>query len=235
MRLATFSFAFSSAVEMRIVRSNGRLPVVHLLEDVDGLGRGVVGLEHAAAEDHARGLDLLREADLLLAREQRDRAHLREVHTNRIIDPLGAILGNGFLDRRTSASASSSSLRPPGRLDRALRSMTSRRRSSEHSGIDSDARRSRTRRSFRGSSRLNFKSGLQRRVERLVAAPAHERSSSLSISMSRRSIEQDEQVRRASGRGRPSRSGSVVIQLFIADPSSFPTQIPEADRDRRVT
>ena len=65
---------------------------VHLLQDLHGHLRRVVAGQREPAEAHARGLDLLRQADLLLAREERDRAHLREVHADRVVDPLGALL-----------------------------------------------------------------------------------------------------------------------------------------------
>ena len=45
------------------------------------------------AEDLPGDLDLLGERDFLLAGEQRDLAHLGEVHAHRIVDPLGAGLG----------------------------------------------------------------------------------------------------------------------------------------------
>jgi len=71
----------------------GEFALVDLLEDVAGHRDGVVGFEDAAAEDHARGLDLLGEADLLVAGEEGDRAHLGEVHADGIVDAFGGALG----------------------------------------------------------------------------------------------------------------------------------------------
>jgi hypothetical protein len=73
---------------------------MHVLQDLDGFASRVVALEHLPAEDHARRLDLLRQPDLLFTREQGDRAHLREVHADGIVDALRALLGERLLDRR---------------------------------------------------------------------------------------------------------------------------------------
>ena len=48
------------------------------------------------------GYGLLRQADLLLASQERDGAHLRQVHSDRIIDPLGALFGDGLFHRSLS-------------------------------------------------------------------------------------------------------------------------------------
>ena len=45
--------------------------------------------EHAPAENKTRRFDLLGQPDFLFASEQRNRAHLREVHADGVIDALG--------------------------------------------------------------------------------------------------------------------------------------------------
>jgi len=50
----------------------------------------VIAFEHAAAEDLTGDFDLLRQRDFLLGGEQRNLAHLRQVHAYRIVDALGA-------------------------------------------------------------------------------------------------------------------------------------------------
>ena len=65
-------------------------------EYLDGLLDDVLALEAAATEDDASGLDLLREADFLGTGEQRDRAHLREIHADGVFDALGdRVVGDG--------------------------------------------------------------------------------------------------------------------------------------------
>jgi hypothetical protein len=78
----------------------GKLALVHLLQRVHRLLRGVVGFEHAPPEDHAGRFDLLGETDLLFPGEQRNRAHLREVHADRIVDPLGSAFADRFFKNR---------------------------------------------------------------------------------------------------------------------------------------
>ena len=81
------------AIERKFLR-------VHILQDLHGFARCVIALEHLATEDHARGFDLLGKTDFLFAREQRNRAHLREVHANRIVNALRALLSERLLDGR---------------------------------------------------------------------------------------------------------------------------------------
>ena len=61
----------------------GQVAGVDALERLDDLPQGVIAFEHLAAEALAGDLDLLGEGDFLLALEQRDLAHLREVHAHR--------------------------------------------------------------------------------------------------------------------------------------------------------
>ena len=77
-----------------------QLLCVHVLEDLHRFARGIIALEHLATEDHAGRLDLLRQANFFLAREQGNRAHLREVHADRVVDPLRTLLGERLLDGR---------------------------------------------------------------------------------------------------------------------------------------
>ena len=70
----------------------GQLAVVDLLEDVDDQAEGVVALQDLAAEPLAGDLDLLGQADLLVAGEQGDLAHLRQVHPDRVVDPPGDLV-----------------------------------------------------------------------------------------------------------------------------------------------
>ncbi len=70
-----------------------QIAVVDLLQNLHRALKAVVAFEHLAAENLARDLDLLRQRDFLLAGEQGDFAHLREIHPHRIVDPLGRSLG----------------------------------------------------------------------------------------------------------------------------------------------
>ena len=70
-----------------------QIAVVDLLEDLDRALKAVVDLQHLRAENLAGDFDLLGQRDFLLAGEQRDLAHLREVHPHRIVDALGRCLG----------------------------------------------------------------------------------------------------------------------------------------------
>ncbi len=75
----------------------GEVPIIDLLEDLDGALKAVVALEHLGPEDLAGDFDLLGQGDFLLAGEQGDLAHLGQVHPDRVIDPLGGRLGElGF-------------------------------------------------------------------------------------------------------------------------------------------
>ena len=70
---------------------------VDALERLDDLAQGVVALQHLAAEAAAGDLDLLGQGDFLLAVEQRDLAHLGEVHAHRVVD--AAAVAVGVLER----------------------------------------------------------------------------------------------------------------------------------------
>src|SRR5262245_18944185 len=66
----------------------GQLAAQHLLERLER-GRHAQPRAHGLlAEALARDLDRLRQEDLLVACEQRDLAHLREVHAHRVVDAL---------------------------------------------------------------------------------------------------------------------------------------------------
>jgi hypothetical protein len=77
----------------------GQLAAVDLLEDVDDQAQRVVALQDLAPEPLAGDLDLLGQADLLVAGQQRDLAHLRQVHADRVVDAPGdlvEVLGGEF-------------------------------------------------------------------------------------------------------------------------------------------
>lgn len=77
----------------------GKFARVDLLEGFDGLGDDVVAFEAAASEDHAGGFDLFREANFLFTGEQWDGAHLREVHSDGVVDASAAgLFGDGFFE-----------------------------------------------------------------------------------------------------------------------------------------
>ena len=73
---------------------------MHIAKDLHRLVGGVVALEHLAAENHARGFDLLGKTNFLFARQQWDRAHLREVHANRVVNALRALFGERLFNSR---------------------------------------------------------------------------------------------------------------------------------------
>ena len=64
-----------------------QLALVDLLQDIDDQGQGEVAFEDLAAEPLAGDLDLLGQADLLVAGQERDLAHLGQVHPDRVVDP----------------------------------------------------------------------------------------------------------------------------------------------------
>jgi len=72
-----------------------QLPGHDPLEGVEHGAEGVVALQHLAAEAAAGDLDLAGEVHLLLAVEQRNLAHLGEVHPHRVVDvpaiPVGVL------------------------------------------------------------------------------------------------------------------------------------------------
>ncbi len=73
--------------------------IVDLLEQLHRIAGTIVTLEHLAPERHAGDLDLPGQRDLILARQQRDLAHLRQVHADRIIDAAGGLsLGQLLLE-----------------------------------------------------------------------------------------------------------------------------------------
>ena len=76
-------------VETLSVRSNASRPALDVLDDLHALLDGETGGHDQRAEVAPRHLDLPRKVDLLLARQQRDLAHLREVHAHRVVDALG--------------------------------------------------------------------------------------------------------------------------------------------------
>ena len=69
-----------------------QIAVVHLLKNFHRRLKAVIALQHLGAENLAGDLDLLGQGDFLLARQQGDFAHLRQVHPHRIVDPLGRSL-----------------------------------------------------------------------------------------------------------------------------------------------
>ena len=86
MRWRILSLSRFSVSDTLIVRSNGRSPVCDPLEHLDHVAQGIIAFEHLAAEALAGDFDLLGQGDFLLAGEQRDFAHLGEVHAHRIVD-----------------------------------------------------------------------------------------------------------------------------------------------------
>ncbi len=73
-------------------------PGRHLAKGLHRLRGAVVALQHALAEVHAGELDLLGERDLLRPGEQRDLAHLGEVHADGIVNAARAGLFNGLFE-----------------------------------------------------------------------------------------------------------------------------------------
>ena len=71
----------------------GEIAVIDLLEDFHGRLEAVIALQYLGAEDFAGDFDLLRQGDFLLAGEQGNFAHLREIHAHRIVDALGGCFG----------------------------------------------------------------------------------------------------------------------------------------------
>ena len=64
----------------------GQVAGVDPFERVDDVTEGPIALQHLAAEALAGDLDLLGQGDFLIAVEQWDFAHLRQVHADRIVD-----------------------------------------------------------------------------------------------------------------------------------------------------
>ena len=70
---------FDRAVERHLADAD-------LLENVDRRHERKVGIQQRPAKAAARDLDLLGQRNFLMPREQRDLAHLRQVHADRVID-----------------------------------------------------------------------------------------------------------------------------------------------------
>ncbi len=80
----------------------GELALVDLLEDIDDQGQREVALQHLATEPLAGDLDPLGQVDFLVAGQERNLAHLGQIHADRVVDAprdLVEILGGelGFL------------------------------------------------------------------------------------------------------------------------------------------
>ncbi len=58
------------------------------IEGLDNLGQGVIAFEDAAAKPLARDFDFLGQLDFFLTGQQGDRAHLGQVHADRVVDAL---------------------------------------------------------------------------------------------------------------------------------------------------
>ncbi len=71
----------------------GKLAVVDPAEHPHRLLHHVVAFEQLAAELRPGDLDLLGQGDFLLPREQRDFAHLRQVHPHRVVRPRFRLVG----------------------------------------------------------------------------------------------------------------------------------------------
>ena len=69
-----------------------------LVQYVNGKVQRVVAFQNFAAEFPPRDLDALGERDFLFALEQRNLAHLRKVHADRIVGPFGGIFAFGGAD-----------------------------------------------------------------------------------------------------------------------------------------
>ena len=63
-----------------------QVPGVDALQGLEDVPQGVVALQHLAAEAAAGDFDLLGQRDFLLAGQERDFAHLGEVHADRVVD-----------------------------------------------------------------------------------------------------------------------------------------------------
>jgi hypothetical protein len=83
-----------------MMRAVFRFVGIRLLQNLDGRVEAVVGFQDLAAEDLAGDFDLLGEADFFFAGQERDLAHLGEIHSDRVVDALGSgfcqFLGKGF-------------------------------------------------------------------------------------------------------------------------------------------
>ncbi len=67
-----------------------KVAVINLLQNIDRSLDAVIAFKHPAAENLACDFNLLRKVNFLLAGEQGDFAHLRQIHANRIVDALVA-------------------------------------------------------------------------------------------------------------------------------------------------
>ena len=78
------------------MRSNGSSPACTRLQHLDGQLNHVVAFQQATAKPGPGDFDLLGQRDFLLPGEQRNLAHLRQVHPHRIVGPRFAFfLGDG--------------------------------------------------------------------------------------------------------------------------------------------
>jgi hypothetical protein len=75
----------------------GQLAAMHPREHAEGLLADILALQQLGPEPGAGGFDLPREMDLLRPGEERDLAHLREVHADGIVRPVLDLLGENFL------------------------------------------------------------------------------------------------------------------------------------------
>ena len=106
------SFSSRSVTETCTVRSKGNSPVIDPPQHLDGVLNDVVAFQQLAAEPGPRDLDLLGQGDFLLPREQRDLAHLRQIHAHRVVRPRLAdrrLPPAGGLPASVPASSSASS------------------------------------------------------------------------------------------------------------------------------
>ena len=79
----------------------GKFAAVDALERLDDAAQGEIAFEDFAAEAAAGDFDLFGEVDFLVAAEQRDFAHLRQVHADRVVDLLAvAVVAEKRVRRR---------------------------------------------------------------------------------------------------------------------------------------
>ncbi len=94
MRQAAENLVLLQAISHRDLHGavERQFAAVHALEDLHSDLDYVVAFEQLATELGPRHLDLFRQGNFLLPREQRDFAHLRQIHPHRIIRPAFNIL-----------------------------------------------------------------------------------------------------------------------------------------------
>jgi hypothetical protein len=76
------------------VRSNGSSPLCTRLQNANRVLNDEIAFQQFAAEASAGDFDLLGQRDFLLPREQRNFAHLREVHADRVVRPRFVVVGD---------------------------------------------------------------------------------------------------------------------------------------------